>query len=110
MKYGIYIYHVNDLIKSVEPKVVSIFGFDNALKSFNDYYDKAADTLASLFSAVERVIKESGIELYSYRSKQCVYQENFEDFKRVIFIKILCIWNYNWLTTFHYRNTRVRCT
>ena len=43
MKYGIYIYHVNDLIKSIEPKVVSIFGFDNALKSFNDYYDKAID-------------------------------------------------------------------
>ena len=43
MKYGIYIYHVNDLIKSVEPKVVSIFRFDTALKNFNDYYDKAID-------------------------------------------------------------------
>ena len=43
MKYGIYIYHVNDLIKSVEPKVVSIFGFDTALKNFNDYYQKNID-------------------------------------------------------------------
>ncbi len=39
MKYGIYIYHVNDLIKSVEPKVVAIFGYDNAIKNFNEYYN-----------------------------------------------------------------------
>ena len=38
MKYGIYIYHINDLIKSLEPKFVSIFGYDTALKSFNEYY------------------------------------------------------------------------
>ena len=40
MKYGIYIYHVNDLIKSVEPKVVSIFGYDSALKNFKEYFSK----------------------------------------------------------------------
>ena len=39
MKYGIYVYHVNDLIKSVEPKLVSIFGYDSALKNFNEYYE-----------------------------------------------------------------------
>ncbi len=42
-KYGIYIYHVNDLIKSVEPKLVSIFGYDNALRNFNIYFDQRKD-------------------------------------------------------------------
>ena len=39
MKYGAYVYHVNDAIKSMEPKLASLFGYDNALKEFNEYYD-----------------------------------------------------------------------
>ena len=39
MKYGIYIYHINDLIKSLEPKFVSIFGYDMAMKNFNTFYN-----------------------------------------------------------------------
>lgn len=39
-KYGIYVYHLNDLIKSVQPKITSLFGYDKALKTFNDYFDK----------------------------------------------------------------------
>lgn len=38
MKYGIYVYHVNDLIKSVEPKITSLFGYDEAVKTFKDYF------------------------------------------------------------------------
>lgn len=38
MRFGIYVYHVNDLIKSIEPKLVALFGYDNALKEFNEYY------------------------------------------------------------------------
>ena len=38
MKYGLYIYHVNDLIKSIEPKLMSLFGYDNAVKRFNEYF------------------------------------------------------------------------
>jgi phosphoglycerol transferase MdoB-like AlkP superfamily enzyme len=39
MKYGIYVYHVNDLIKSVEPKITSLFGYDEAMKTFKEYYN-----------------------------------------------------------------------
>ncbi len=38
MKYGIYVYHLNDSFKSMEPKLASLFGYDNALKDFNDFY------------------------------------------------------------------------
>ena len=39
-KYGIYVYHVNDLIKSVQPKITSLFGYDKAQKIFNDYFEE----------------------------------------------------------------------
>ena len=37
-KYGLYVYHVNDLVKSLEPKFAALFGYDSALKDFNEYY------------------------------------------------------------------------
>lgn len=39
MKYGIYVYHINDLFKSIEPKLTSLFGYDEAVKTFKDYFD-----------------------------------------------------------------------
>lgn len=38
MNFGIYTYHINDLFKSVEPKITTLFGYDNAMKTFKDYY------------------------------------------------------------------------
>ena len=37
-KFGLYIYHVNDLVKSLEPKFSTLFGYDKAYKNFRDYY------------------------------------------------------------------------
>ncbi len=37
-KFGIYIYHINDFIKSIEPKFAALFGYDSALKEFNEFY------------------------------------------------------------------------
>jgi lipoteichoic acid synthase len=38
MKFGLYTYHVNDLIKSIEPKISTVFGYDKAYKRFKDFY------------------------------------------------------------------------
>ncbi len=38
MKYGIYIYQANDVIASVQPKINSLFGYDQAKKLFKDYF------------------------------------------------------------------------
>ena len=38
MKFGIYTYQLNDIVKSIEPKITSLFGYDKALKTFNDYF------------------------------------------------------------------------
>lgn len=43
MKYGIYIYHINDLFKSIEPKLTSLFGYDEAVKNFNEYFNDKKD-------------------------------------------------------------------
>lgn len=37
-KFGIIVYQTNDLIKTLSPKITSLFGYDVALKSFTDYY------------------------------------------------------------------------
>ena len=42
-KYGIYVYQINDIIKSIEPKISALFGYDEALRKFNAYYSDRDD-------------------------------------------------------------------
>ena len=44
MHFGIYTYHLNDFVKSLEPKLSTIFGYDQAVKTFHDHYDEVSDT------------------------------------------------------------------
>lgn len=39
MEFGIYIYQMNDLVTSVKTKVNTMFGYDEASKTFREYYD-----------------------------------------------------------------------
>ena len=39
MRFGIYIYQANDLVTSVKPKINSLFGYDQAKKKFNEYFE-----------------------------------------------------------------------
>ena len=38
MKFGIYTYHLNDLVKSIEPQLTSLFGYDRAMRLFTEYF------------------------------------------------------------------------
>ncbi len=38
MRFGVYAYQLNDVVKSIEPQLTSLFGYDKALKIFNEYY------------------------------------------------------------------------
>lgn len=38
VKYGVYVYQINDVIKSIEPKISALFGYDEALRKFNEYF------------------------------------------------------------------------
>src|SRR5574344_653779 len=39
-RFGIVVYQINDLINTLKPTISTWFGYDQALKSFNDYYSK----------------------------------------------------------------------
>lgn len=43
MRFGVYAYQLNDIVKSIEPQLNSLFGYDEALKSFNEYYKDKSD-------------------------------------------------------------------
>ncbi len=38
-RFGLYLYTFNDLIQSLEPSVSSMFGYDEAAKTFRDFYN-----------------------------------------------------------------------
>lgn len=44
MKFGLYTYQVNDIIKSVQPKINTMFGFDKANKTFREFYENQPKT------------------------------------------------------------------
>jgi len=43
MRFGVYAYQVNDIVKSIEPQLTSLFGYDQAVKVFNEYYSEKED-------------------------------------------------------------------
>lgn len=43
MRFGIYLYQGNDIVASVQPKISALFGYDDAKKEFNEYYEKRSD-------------------------------------------------------------------
>lgn len=37
-RFGIFTYHLNDAVKSLEPKLVTLFGYDTAKENFDQYF------------------------------------------------------------------------
>ena len=68
-KYGIYVYHVNDLIKSVQPKITSLFGYDKAQKTFNDYFEEnPAETKKNEYTGIYKDMNIIGIHAESIQN------------------------------------------
>ena len=44
MRFGIYIYQMNDVVTSIQPKINSMFGYDKAKKDFIDYFNERNNT------------------------------------------------------------------
>ncbi len=38
MRFGIYMYQGNDIVASIKPQISAMFGYDDAKKEFNEYY------------------------------------------------------------------------
>lgn len=39
-RFGVYMYQINDIVKSIEPKMSTLFGKDKAYKEINEYYEE----------------------------------------------------------------------
>ena len=39
MRFGIYVYQINDVVTSIQPKINSMFGYDKAHKEFTEYFE-----------------------------------------------------------------------
>lgn len=51
MEFGVYTYQINDVVSSVRAKVNSMFGYDDAAKTFRDYYEnKEEDTSTNMYT------------------------------------------------------------
>ena len=44
MRFGIYVYQANDLVTSLQPRINAMFGYDQAKKEFQEYYDNRDNT------------------------------------------------------------------
>lgn len=74
MKFGIYIYQMNDLITSVQPKINSLFGYDKAMKEFREYYQ---DTKKAPENSYTNIFKDKNVLVIHAES----IQQNLFDLK-----------------------------
>lgn len=74
--FGIYTYHVNDLVQSIKPKITSLFGYDQAMKNFKAYYkDKDSSTSENKYT-----------NIYEGKNMLVIHAESLQNF--VIGLKI----------------------
>lgn len=68
-KFGIYVYHANDLVKSIEPKISSLFGYDEAFKNFVEYFDEEEEPESNKYTDIykgKNIITIHGESLQSF--------------------------------------------
>ena len=50
MRFGIYVYQANDVVTSIQPKINSMFGYDQAHKEFLDYFAETEESPTNEFT------------------------------------------------------------
>ena len=50
MRFGIYVYQANDVVSSIQPKINSMFGYDQAHKEFTDYFAEKEEPTTNEFT------------------------------------------------------------
>lgn len=51
-RFGIIMYQFNDLVQSLTPKISSLFGYEEALEAFNNYFAKKEDHKTNEYTSV----------------------------------------------------------
>ena len=52
MKFGVYTYQLNDLFKSLDAKFNTLFGYDNAAKSFREFYSEKNESKTNEYTNI----------------------------------------------------------
>jgi len=50
MEFGIYTYQINDVFASLKAKVNSMFGYDEAAKTFREYYETQNNSVSNMYT------------------------------------------------------------
>ncbi|MEG0826432.1 MAG: LTA synthase family protein [Bacilli bacterium] len=45
MKFGLYLYQINDIVGSIKPQLTPLFGYDRALKEYREFYQKQTNAI-----------------------------------------------------------------
>ena len=70
-KYGIYVYTINDLIQSVQPRLNSLFGYDEAALKFRDFYS---------CKKVEKKEKNEYTDIFKGKNVLFIHAESIQNF------------------------------
>ncbi|MDD3305098.1 MAG: LTA synthase family protein, partial [Bacilli bacterium] len=68
MKFGIYTYQINDIVRSLEPKISAVFGYDEAAREVRTYYEENPVTPAS--NKYTNIFKDKSIIIIHAESVQ----------------------------------------
>ncbi len=71
MNFGIYTYHLNDLVKSIEPQITSLFGYDEAVKKFKEYYEGIEE---------EQTWKNKYTKIFEGKNILAIHAESMQNF------------------------------
>ncbi len=71
-RFGVYLYQINDIVKSIEPKMATLFGKDKAYKEINDFYDQKEKNDKSIKNDYTNILKDKNVIAIHAESMQQV--------------------------------------
>lgn len=67
-KFGVYLYQISDMVSSIKPKVSVIFGYDNAIKKVDEFYQNRNKTIKN--NEYTNILKDRNIIMIHAESIQ----------------------------------------
>ncbi len=69
MRFGVYAYQLNDIVKSIGTQLTSLFGYDQAMQIFNEYFQDRPDEQQTI-NEYTGIFEEKNILVIHYESMQ----------------------------------------
>lgn len=69
-RFGIYVYTCNDVVQSIQPKISSLFGYDEAARTFREFYTNKFTTETKESNKYTNIFKEKNVLFIHAESMQ----------------------------------------